>query len=275
MVNLEFHKMSGHGNDFVIVDNWDQKVGEADMPELARAVCRRKFGVGADGMVFVEPGPEEVDFAWRFYNADGSEADMCGNAARCVARFAYTTGIAPKDMAFQTRAGVIQAQVGPKTVKVKVTQPGPPDLECSVDLEGKTLKFCSMNTGVPHAVTWVDDINAVNVAQIGRAVRFHPKYQPHGTNVNFAQLLGKDRIALRTYERGVEDETLACGTGSIAAVLLSALKGQVKSPTRVQTRGGEDLIIHFTRNGDTFSDVRLEGAVRITFTGRLGPDIML
>ncbi|MBF0530383.1 MAG: diaminopimelate epimerase [Deltaproteobacteria bacterium] len=275
MVNLEFYKMSGHGNDFVVVDNWDQKVAEADMPALVKAVCHRKFGVGADGMVFVESGPEEVDFAWRFYNSDGSEADMCGNAARCVARFAYTLGIAPKDMSFLTKAGIIHAGVGPKMVKVKLMPPGPEEKEEVIDLDGRSLTFRSMKVGVPHTVAWVDDINAIDVVKDGRAVRFHPRFQPAGTNVNFAQILGKDRVAIRTYERGVEDETLACGTGSTAAVLLSALKGQVKSPCRVLTRGGDDLIIHFTRTGDTFTDVFMEGIVRITFTGRLGPDIML
>lgn len=274
MIGLEFYKMSGHGNDFVLVDNWDGKIGPEEMPELTRAVCRRQLGVGADGMVFIEEGPDEVDFAWRLFNSDGSEPEMCGNGGRCAARFAYMTGIAPAKMSFLTLAGVIKAEVKPDTVMIQMTPPSDPDMDCVLDIEGRSMTFCSINTGVPHAVTWVDDIEDVAVASIGRAVRFHPRFQPAGTNADFVQVLGRDRLAIRTYERGVEDETLACGTGTIAAVLLSNLKGLVDSPTRVLTRSGEDLIVHFSRNGDQFGDVFLEGPVRVTFTGQLGPDII-
>ena len=130
MIGLEFTKMSGHGNDFILVDNWDGQIGRADMPGLTRAVCRRQLGVGADGMVFIEAGPDEVDFAWEFFNSDGSEAEMCGNAGRCAARFAYLNGIAPAEMQFMTRAGIIRAEVGPKTVKnpVDAARPGGTEL---------------------------------------------------------------------------------------------------------------------------------------------------
>ncbi|MEW6264991.1 MAG: diaminopimelate epimerase [Thermodesulfobacteriota bacterium] len=275
MVELDFYKMSGHGNDFVLVDNWDHLVSEEQMAPLARAVCRRQVGVGADGMIFIEPGPTEVDFAWRFFNSDGSEGEMCGNGGRCAARFAYLTGIAPAEMSFLTKAGVIEASVGPDTVKIKMTPPGQPDLDYALELPGGQMKFSSLNTGVPHAVTWVEDLEAVNVQETGRAVRYHPRFKPAGSNVNFVKIMKDGRLAIRTYERGVEDETLACGTGSIAAVLLSSLKGLVKSPARVLTRGGEELIVHFSRTGDRFGDVFLEGAVRLIFTGRLGPDVML
>lgn len=275
MVGLEFYKMSGHGNDFVFVDNWENLVSETEMPELAKKVCRRQNGVGADGMVFIEEGPDEVDFSWRFFNSDGSEAEMCGNAGRCAAQFAYMTGIAPAEMTFKTLAGVIEAFVGPNTVKIKMTQPSEPEMDCVLDINGSKMKFCSINTGVPHAVAWVGDIEGVKVAEIGRVVRFHPSFKPAGTNVNFVEVLGEDRIKIRTYERGVEDETLACGTGAIASVLLSSLKGLVESPTRVMTRGGEELIVHFEKTGEDFTSVYLEGPVRVTFSGRLGPDIML
>jgi diaminopimelate epimerase len=272
MVNLEFYKMSGHGNDFILVDNWEGEIGVADMPDLARALCRRRLSVGADGMVFIEEGPEEVDFAWRFFNADGSEAEMCGNAARCTARYAYLTGIAPAEMSFMTAAGVINAWVAPDTVQAQVTEPGQPDMDCVLDVEGQNLMFCNINTGVPHAVTWVDDIETAKVTAVGRAVRFHPYFSPAGTNANFVQLLDDGRLAVRTYERGVEDETLACGTGVIAAALLSSLKGLVKSPVRALTRSGEELIVHFNREDDQFTEVLIEGPVRVVYVGRLGPD---
>lgn len=274
MIDLEFYKMSGHGNDFVIVDNWEGIVKEENMADLAKAVCRRQNGVGADGMVFVEEGPNEVDFAWRFFNSDGSEAEMCGNAGRCVAQFAYLTGIAPAEMSFMTLAGIINAKVGEKSVRIQMTPPGEPEMDCILNVEGRDLKFCSINTGVPHAVTWVDDVKAAKVFEMGRVIRFHPNFKPAGTNVNFVEVVGEDRLSVRTYERGVEDETLACGTGVIASVLLSSLKGLVESPTRVRTQGGEDLLVHFTYEGDKFTKVFLEGPVRLTFTGRLGPDVM-
>ncbi|MFH1090595.1 MAG: diaminopimelate epimerase [Pseudomonadota bacterium] len=274
MMDLEFYKISGHGNDFVLVDNWDGQVAYADMPGMARTVCRRRLGVGADGMVFIEEGPPEVDFAWRFFNADGSEAEMCGNAGRCAARFAYLTGIAPADMSFMTLAGVIHAQVGPKSVKIQMTPPSQLEMDCVLELEDRVLKFCSVNTGVPHAVTWVDDVGKAKVVEMGRAVRFHPRFQPAGTNADFVQILSGNRLSVRTYERGVEDETLACGTGSVAAVLLSALKGLVDSPARVMTRSGEELLVHFTRENENFRDVYLEGPVRLVYTGRLGPDAL-
>ena len=275
MVGLEFVKMSGHGNDFVLVDNRDRKVETADMAGLARAVCRRQLSVGADGIVFIEDGPAEVNFAWRFYNSDGSEAEMCGNAARCAARFAYMCGIAPAEMSFLTLAGIIRAEVGPDTVKAQLTPPGRPDMDYVLDLNGRRVIFSSINTGVPHAVTWVDDLESINVFEMGRAVRLHPRFQPAGTNVNFTRFLDRDRMAVRTYERGVEDETLACGTGVTAAVLLSALKGQVDSPTRVLTRGGQDLVVHFSKSGQDFGEVFLEGQVRLVFSGRLGSDALL
>jgi diaminopimelate epimerase len=275
MINLEFYKMSGHGNDFVIVDNWEGLVGAADMPSLAKAVCRRRLGVGADGMVFIEAGPPEVDFGWRFFNADGSEAEMCGNGGRCAAKFAYLTGIAPAEMSFMTKVGVIKAEVNQDTVKIQMTDPGTPDMSCPLELDGQTVEFCTINTGVPHAVAWVDDLEKTSVVEMGRAVRFHPKFSPAGTNANFVKILSAERLAIRTYERGVEDETLACGTGCVAAVLLSALKGLVESPTRVVTRGGEVLLVYFTRTEEGFTDVFLEGPVRVIYTGRLGPDVLL
>ncbi len=275
MVGLEFFKMSGHGNDFVVVDNRDGQVGQADMPSLVKAVCRRQLGVGADGMIFIVDGPDGVDFAWKFYNSDGSVPEMCGNGSRCAARFAYMKGIAPANMSFMTLAGVIKAEVKPDTVKAQMVQPGEPDMDCVLDLDGNKVSFCSLNTGVPHAVTWVDDVEAAPVREMGRKVRFHPYFQPAGTNANFVRVLDRHRLAVRTYERGVEDETLACGTGATASVLLSFLKGEVESPVQVLTRSGEELKVHFNWNGKIFDQVFLEGPVRVTFTGTLGPDIML
>ncbi|MFH1139544.1 MAG: diaminopimelate epimerase [Pseudomonadota bacterium] len=274
MTDFEFFKMSGHGNDFIFVDNWDGKIKVEDMPGLAKALCRRRISVGADGLVFLEEGPPEVDFSWRFFNSDGSEAEMCGNAARCAALFANLTGIAPAEMSFMTKAGVINAVVAQSSVKAQLTAPGLPEMDYSLEINGQAWTFSSLNTGVPHAVAWVDDIDAVAVVEVGRAVREHAKFKPAGANVDFVKVLGPDQVAVRTYERGVEGETLACGTGAAAAVLLSAKKGLVKSPAKVLTRGGEDLTIHFTLTADGFGDVFLEGPVRVVYTAKLGPDAL-
>ncbi|MBW2091532.1 MAG: diaminopimelate epimerase [Deltaproteobacteria bacterium] len=275
MEGLEFYKMSGHGNDFILVDNREKQVQDDAMSALTRAVCRRRLSIGADGMIFIEHGPPEVDFAWRFFNSDGSEAEMCGNGSRCAARFAYMKGIAPAEMKFLTLAGIIRAEVHDNAVKVELTQPKEPRLNYSLELNSQEVMLSSLNTGVPHAVIFVDDIENAPVKELGRDLRFHPHFQPAGTNVNFTQIMDRGHLANRTYERGVEDETLACGTGCIAAGLLAALQGWIDSPARIMTRGGEELIIHFKQTENGFNKILLEGPVRVVFHGSLGPDALI
>ncbi|MDR1920216.1 MAG: diaminopimelate epimerase, partial [Candidatus Adiutrix sp.] len=261
---------------FVIVDNWDGQVPEKDMPKIAKLMCRPKFGVGADGAVFIIPGPDDVDFAWRFFNMDGSEPDMCGNASRCTAHLANTIGIAPNDMSFKTKAGVVEAVVRDRLVKVQLPKIGRPEGAALVEAEGVSLTYHRLNTGVPHAAAWVEDIDNLNVFKIGRAVRRHPAFAPEGANVNFVKILGPDRIAVRTYERGVEDETLACGTGCTAAALLAAAQGLTSADRIVcQTRGGEELAISFEGPADNPERVFLEGKVRYLFSGQVEADLFL
>lgn len=275
MQELKIHKMSGHGNDFIIVDNRAGQVAEADYVPLARGLCRRAISVGADGMIFIVPGARGQDFAWRFFNADGSEAEMCGNASRCTAWLAMKLGISGANPSFGTMAGVIRAEVGSDTVKVLMTPPGAltQDLELTL-AGGEKIRLDHINTGVPHAVIWTQDVEKEAIVETGRQVRFHEHFKPAGTNVNFAQVDGEHRIINRTYERGVEDETLACGTGSIAAVLAAAARGLALSPVRVTTRMGEDLIIHFNKDQKSFTDIYLEGPVRHVFSGTIGPDAL-
>lgn len=274
MKELEFYKYSGHGNDFVILDNWDGQVAESEMPKMARLVCRPKFGVGADGMVFVIAGPDEVDFAWRFFNADGSEADMCGNAGRCTAHLANQLGIAPASMTFSTKAGLVEAEVGDHSVSIQMPKVGRPEGSAMVEVDGFNGTYHRLNVGVPHAVALVDDLERLPVVKVGREVRHHPSFAPEGANVNFAKALGKNRLALRTYERGVEDETQACGTGAVAAVLVAAAQQLVEGPAvRVLTRGGEDLLVTFQGPPEAPEKVFLAGPVRHTFTGQIKPDL--
>lgn len=276
MEKFAFHKYSGHGNDFVIVDNWDGLVAEKDMNKIAKLMCRPKFGIGADGAVFIIPGPDDVDFAWRFFNADGSEADMCGNASRCTAHLAATLGIAPDEMSFKTKAGVVEAVVHDRLVKVQMPKFGRPEGAALVEAEGVSLTYHRVNAGVPHAVALVEDLDNFPVFKIGRAVRRHPAFAPDGANVNFVKIIGSDRLSVRTYERGVEDETLACGTGATAAVLLALAQGLVTSASvTCQTRGGDDLIISVEGPLEAPEKVFLEGKVRHLFSGQVEADLFL
>jgi len=269
---LAFSKFSGSGNDFIIIDNRTgafERLGAA-VPQLVRRLCRRRFSVGADGLILIQRDPE-VDFAWRFFNADGSEVEMCGNGGRCAARFASLKGIARPKMAFRTLAGVMHAEVLGAAVKLEVGVPKDITEVFELEVGGKSLQACGINTGVPHVVVPVADIDGCDVVGLGRAIRHHGRFAPAGTNANFVRSAG-ERLEIRTYERGVEDETLACGTGSIAAALLFARESGVGSPVKVKTRGGETLRIHFVRDGGDFKDVFLEGGAAYVFEGVLQPE---
>ncbi|MDR1487388.1 MAG: diaminopimelate epimerase [Deltaproteobacteria bacterium] len=271
---FKFHKYSGHGNDFVIIDNWNLIIPEADLAKITKLMCRQKFGVGADGAVFISEGPDEVDFAVRFFNSDGSEADMCGNASRCAAHLATVLSIATSEMTFKTKAGIVEASVADHVVSVMLPKIGRPEGAALVDVDGFSQTYHRINTGVPHAVAWVEDLEAVNVPKYGRLVRRHSSFQPDGANVDYVKILSDDSLAIRTYERGVEDETLACGTGVTASALLSAAQGLVKSNSILcKTRGGEDLTVRFEGPAESPEKVFLIGAVRYTFSGQVEQDL--
>jgi diaminopimelate epimerase len=268
MAKIPFSKMSGSGNDFILIDN-RRKILDADrMGDFIRRVCTRKVSVGADGLILIEPS-QKVNFRWRFFNSDGNEAEMCGNGGRCAARFAVLKGIAPAKLAFETLAGVIEAEVSGRVVKLQMVQPTGVQLDLDVTIDGNPHRLHSVNTGVPHAVKVVDDAAAVEVKELGRKIRFHSRFQPAGTNANFVQLVNRTRLKVRTYERGVEDETLACGTGAVASALIAAKLGQADSPVEVQTTGGEVLKIYFQPKEEGFGRVYLEGDTRVVYEGDL------
>jgi diaminopimelate epimerase len=268
---IPFTKMHGGGNDFVLIDHRERFIPEAEQPRFARRVCHRQLGAGADGLILIEASPT-ANFRWRFYNADGSEPEMCGNGGRCAARFAVLTGIAPADLAFETLAGTIVASVKGRRVKLLMAGVGDFRLGQDIPLEDTTLLGHFLQVGVPHVAVPVADLEAAPVKGWGRAVRFHPLFAPAGTNVNFIRVEGPQTLRIRTYERGVEDETLACGTGAAASALIAARLGQVVSPVTVHTRGGEALTIYFTPEGETFSQVYLEGDALVAYQGELWVD---
>ncbi|MBC8431802.1 MAG: diaminopimelate epimerase [Desulfobacterales bacterium] len=271
MEPIDFFKMSGSGNDFIIIDNRNRVVDEADLSDFVTKVCRRKLSVGADGLILIEES-DAVDFKWQFFNSDGSCAEMCGNGARCAARFAYLNQIAGPSMSFETAAGIVSAQVSDSLVKVQMPDPAELRMDYTLELKDGSVLISSVNTGVPHVVIGVDEIDGVDVVKLGREARLHSTFAPAGTNVNFVSFQKDGYIAIRTYERGVEDETLACGTGAIAAAIVTANKTRMKSPIKVLTRGGEHLTIYFQDKDGTYNDVYLEGDARIIYKGRLWED---
>jgi diaminopimelate epimerase len=271
MSTIPFSKMSGTGNDFILIDNRDRLVEDDRLTEFIKGVCRRKMSVGADGLILIESS-DKADFRWRFFNSDGSLAEMCGNGARCAARFAYLNGIAGANLSFETEAGIINGQVKGRGAKVKIPDPEDLRLDYTVDLASGPLTVSSLNTGVPHVVVMQEAVDGVDVVGLGRELRYHDAFAPAGTNVNFICQQKPGQLAIRTYERGVEDETLACGTGSIAGALVASCKTNGTSPISLVTRSGESLTIHFRESNHEFTDVYLEGDARLIYTAELGED---
>jgi diaminopimelate epimerase len=268
---LPFFKMHGGGNDFVLMDHRESPVPEAEQSRFAQRVCAPRVGVGADGLILIED-TAGADFRWRFYNADGSEAEMCGNGARCAARFAVLHGLAGPRLTFETLAGLIEAEVMDHRVRVAMADVGNLSLNLSIPLEKNFLEGHFLKVGVPHVVVPVADLNDIPVRQWGREVRFHQMFQPAGTNVNFIRAKDRHALEIRTYERGVEDETLACGTGAVAAAIISANLGKTASPVAVHTRGGEVLAVSFQLQGDKVTEVCLEGEALVVYQGELWLD---
>ncbi len=268
MEAIEFWKMNGSGNDFILIDNREGVVAEGDKSRLVQRVCRRRESAGADGLIFLT-NSDRYDFGWQYFNADGGEVDMCGNGTRCIARFAYLKGIAGTKMTFETLTGPVSAEVMGRVVKVLM--PDPSNLQLDIDLprEREWLTVDSINTGVPHVVVQVENLEDHPVVDQGRSIRYDPLFSPEGTNANFVKVHGLDLVESRAYERGVEDETLACGTGAIASALVASARGMVASPVRVKTRGGEELKIHFGKEGDRFKEIWLEGGTSIVYQAEL------
>ena len=271
MKNIPFCKMSGCGNDFIIIDNRSGAWDGMKNPGFVKAVCREKLSVGADGLIFIEKSGSS-DFKWRFFNADGSEAEMCGNGARCAARFAFLNGIAGASLSFETIAGTIHAEVNGASVKTQLSRPGNLQLNQELAVDGAAFTMHSINTGVPHAVIFVEDLDGVPIKELGAKIRFHEHFQPAGTNVNFISIGPDGSIGIRTYERGVEDETLACGTGSVAAALVCIAMGRAASPVLVKTRGGEQLKVYAEPAAPPFAQAYLEGGASLIYTGEMSPE---
>ncbi len=261
-----FFKMVGTGNDFVVIDNRKSLIGSR--AKLAQKLCDRKRSIGADGVLLLEKS-NRADFRMRIFNADGSEAEMCGNGIRCIAKFAQEKRITGNRFKIETLAGIIDGNIRGPIVKARMIDPKDMQLNFTVSVDKHPTKLSFVNTGVPHAVCAVSSIEKVDVDTLGPKLRHHTYFKPRGTNANFVQFLSDGSIKVRTYERGVEGETLSCGTGSTASALIAAALKGFRSPIKVRTASGDTLKIYFSKNQNQFKEVYLEGAVQKSFEGRV------
>ncbi len=261
MQKISFTKMVASGNDFVVICAPRSTLHAPRLRSLAREICDRKYGVGADGLLFLEKS-KIADVRMRIFNHDGSEAEMCGNGARCIVLY-----LGKRNTEIETKAGIIQSQLEWNSVKIKLTNPLNIKLDIPIKVNNRNLKVNFIDIGVPHAVIFVEGLDEIHVSEIGRAIRNHKRFFPRGANVDFVEGLGKDLIGIRTYERGVEDETLACGTGSVASSLIFALKSGTGNKINVRTQSQEILKVYFDRINNSFKNVWLEGKARIVYTG--------
>ena len=258
--------MNGAGNDFLLIDNREDRVVLSQ--DQITKLCHRRRGIGADGLIYLRNGKADGDWAWEFYNADGSDADMCGNGARCFARYIERVTGSGHNLSFQTACGIIRAFINDESVTVNLTDPNGLVLNEIISTSTGDKTVHSLNTGVPHAVLFVDDADEAMVADLGAEIRHHDHFSPVGTNVNFVQVLGAGHIRVRTYERGV-GETLACGTGVSACGMISANLNNWSSPVKVDVLGGDQLEVGFLREGNCFSAVQLIGPADFVFEGEV------
>ena len=269
-MNIPFWKMHGAGNDFIMIDDREKNFPASDHAWIAETATRR-FGVGCDGVILIQPPDSaEADFRMVFYNPDGSEVEMCGNGARCVSRLAAEIGAAGKDMAFDTVAGLVRGTLNnDNSVTIGMTPPFDWAFDQPIEISGKTYTYHQVNTGVPHVVIEVDDLEDLDIMEMGSAIRYHEAFSPSGTNANFIQVTGANSLTLRTYERGVEAETLACGTGMTACGLIAAKLGKVSDPVQVTCKAGDVIEINFTNTEEGATEVTMKGPAVHVFQGEL------
>lgn len=266
-MRLHFWKMHGAGNDFILFDDRACSFPLHDTAWLVQLAARRT-GIGCEGIILIQPS-EHADFRMRFINPDGAEVEMCGNGARCVAKLAHDIGAAPARMRIETVAGPLRAHIEDGKVRLHMSDPGPLQMNLHIDLDGQTQICHTVNTGVPHVVIEMDDVTTADVGRTGSGIRYHAQFQPAGTNVNFVAVTGPQSIAVRTYERGVEDETMACGTGMVACALIEMAQGHVRSPVEVRPASGDLLEVTAELTGDSARLVTLYGPAEYVFEGEL------
>jgi diaminopimelate epimerase len=270
-MRVAFVKMHGAGNDFVVIDRRPLTLGDGDLTAFVRAVCDRRRGVGADGVLFLEAAPDGFDFAMRYHNRDGGEAELCGNGGRCLAAFAVAHGFgADGRVRFVSAAGAHEARVEDGRVAIVLGDAEAPRLGLVLDTPVGTVEAAYVKVGVPHLVVEVPDVAAVDLAVLGPVLRAHPELGAEGANVDVAQVIAADRVRLRTFERGVEGETLACGTGAAATAIALVARGRVRAPVTLEVESGDALVVRFEQaedGGGAVRSVTLVGPVVTSFEG--------
>ncbi len=271
-MKVHFSKMSGAGNDFVVIDNRSQKI--KDGAKISQLLCDRRWGIGADGLLLLE-NSKKAAYRMMYYNADGSYGGMCGNGGRCIAAFAHQLSIAPSAHFFEALDFVYHANVNGNSVALRMKNPKAMQLNIQLSRDKKRIKCHFVDTGAPHVVLFLEELHGTNeiekvdISGLGKWLRYHKRFRPAGTNVNVVEAHSTNSLKIRTYERGVENETLACGTGAIAAAVVAAQLRGFESPVRVLPKSGYKLQVRFERQGDGFRDVVLVGPAVVTFEGSI------
>ncbi len=263
MSTVVFHKMSGGGNDFILFDNRDGQFGE-DVSVMVKQLCTRGFSIGADGVIFIE-NSKRADFKMTYYNSNGERAGFCGNGARCAARFAFMNVIASRQMKMESDIGTLKAEIIERSVRLEIPYPEVIDNNVSFEIEGKRISACYVESGVPHIVMFVKRIWDFDITPFSQKVRYHNDFRNKGgVNVNYVERKGKCHLDIRTYERGVEGETLSCGSGCIAAALAAGSHYPMNSPVALTTKGGTEFIVEFSSSDPK---VTLTGDARVIYKG--------
>lgn len=270
---MRFTKMNGAGNDFILVENLHGELTQQQLSKLARTLCDRRMSIGADGLMAIVPAKADADFGMLFFNCDGTLGEMCGNGARCICRYGYETGLAGETQTIETTAGLVTGtRIDAKNYRIRL--PDPVNLQyLALDVDGKKVGCMYLelgNPGIPHAVVQYPGLREADeqaLFEFGRKLRYHPAF-PKGANVNFLEKTGENRFYERTWERGVEDFTYACGTGTGASVYALAEKRRCGDHAEVEVKGGL-LIVDIVRDGKKCRDLLLTGPASMACTGEI------
>ena len=272
---MRFTKMNGAGNDFIIFNNLTEHIPHDQFPSIARTLCHRHLSIGADGLMVVESPLQGGDYRMLFYNSDGSEGEMCGNGARCICRYGYESGLAGETQTVESPSGLVTGhRIDRRNYRIRLTDPSVIDLDRPVEALGQSFPCCYIelgNPGLPHAIVPCPGLSKLtmdDLRELGKSLRWHPAF-PKGANVNFYEITSPDHITELTYERGVEDFTYACGTGTGSMVLALTLLGKVSGRDISVTVPGGELRVTIDRNGDTIKAIWLTGPTNIVCEGEV------
>lgn len=272
---LKFWKMNGAGNDFLVLNNLEEHLPVDRLPQIARTLCERRLSIGADGLMVVDAPQAGGDYRMLFYNSDGSVGEMCGNGARCICRYGFENGLAGETQTVETTAGIVTGQrIDRRRYRIRLNDPTTIQLDAAVEVDGVRYA-CSYvelgNPGLPHAVVPYHNLKNADeneLRELGRAIRWHKSF-PKGANVNFYEMTGEDSIFERTFERGVEDFTYACGTGTGSLVAVLTLQGKVSGHgVKVDMTGGQ-LVIDAEREGSRITALYLTGPTNVVCKGEV------